>query len=82
MEKLATQISDVKNEVFESLQKNYVDFYPNLSRGVELSGQLETLSRDVASVTTRVDTEVRGHVQLVLKYSCTAGTQVLMYSTS
>ena len=57
--KLAKRIDDVKMEVYESLENQYIRFYPDLSMAQGLSSSVEALTTDMDEVNNKIQKEVR-----------------------
>jgi len=55
---LSSKIDEVKLEVFETLQKKYVDFYPIFDSTQLLSTRVASVSEEMSSLTASIDRQV------------------------
>ena len=56
--KLSKHVDELKVEVHDTLQKNYVEFYPSLSMALELRTRVEKTLEEMELVANRVEKEV------------------------
>ncbi|XP_013396329.1 centromere/kinetochore protein zw10 homolog [Lingula anatina] len=64
LNQLSGKIRDVKTEVYETLQKKHVDFYPVLHSTVELGERVKSLSEEMESMTGRIDNEIKNQLNM------------------
>lgn len=57
--KLSKRTEEVKVKVYNALQEQYIDFYPNLNTAEELSGKVKSTLGDMQEVADKVDKEVQ-----------------------
>ncbi|CAH1790755.1 unnamed protein product [Owenia fusiformis] len=62
--RLSKRIEEVKAEVYDSLQKHYGDFYPNLDATIELSSKVNAVSNDMQTVTGKIERELQAQLNL------------------
>ena len=56
--KLSKHVDELKVEVHDTLQRNYVEFYPSLSSALELKARVEKTSEEMQQVADRLEKEV------------------------
>ena len=59
LSKLTKRLDEVKLEVYETLQRKYDEFYPDLKTAMHLHDRSEALSKEMDSMATKIESEVR-----------------------
>lgn len=62
--KLSKHVDELKVEVHDTLQKNYAEFYPNLSMALELRARVEKTSDEMELVANRVEKEIKSQLNV------------------
>ena len=55
---LVKKIEEVKVEVYDSLQKKYADFFPNLNAAVDLQQRVKDIQEEMESTISKIESEV------------------------
>ena len=55
---LVKKIEEVKVEVYESLQKKYADFFPNLNTAIDLQKRVKDIQEEMDSTMNKIESEV------------------------
>ena len=56
---LVKKIEEVKVEVYESLQKKYADFFPNLNIAIDLQKRVKDIQEEMESTMNKIESEVK-----------------------
>ena len=56
---LVKKIEEVKVEVYESLQKKYADFFPNLNTAIDLQKRVKDIQEEMESTMNKIESEVK-----------------------